>query len=170
MIKVANGQIVDTYETLVMPDPYYFSSMNIQVHGITKHDVRDALTFSELYESMEEFIGDNVLVAHFAQFDMNCLYKAMVNDVFDFFYTFTCSCRLAQSLIDAPSHKLTYLSEYITHYNYKAHDALEDCYATYELLNYLFTNYDVPSLIENKFNYGTVSKEKGYNGFKYKKK
>lgn len=170
MIKVKNGQVIDTYETLVKPDPYYFSSMNIQVHGITKQDVQDALSFSELYESIAEFIADYTLVAHFAQFDMNCLHKAMVNDVFDFSYDFVCSCRLAQELIPVASHKLTYLSQNVTHYSYKAHDALEDCFATYELVNYLFNNYDVNFLLNNKFDLGNISQQKGYHGFKYKKR
>lgn len=170
MIKVSNGQVIDTYEILVKPDPYYFSSMNIQIHGITKDDVKDALTFSELYESVVEFIDGNIIVAHFAQFDMNCLYKSMVNDIFDFSFDFACSCRIAQELIPSHSHKLTYLSQHITQYNYQAHDALEDCYATFELLNYMFNNFDVPTLINTKFNYGNISKSNGYTGFKYKKK
>ena len=47
--------------------------------------------------------------------------------------------------------------------------ALEDCYATYELITYMFKNYDVKHLIDSKFEYGYITNNKGYKGFIYKK-
>ncbi|MDF9867016.1 DNA polymerase-3 subunit epsilon [Bacilli bacterium PM5-3] len=169
MLKVSNGKIIDTYNKLVKPQPLYFSSMNTSIHGIKSSDVKNALTFLELWNEILDFIDNNILIAHFAQFDMNCLCKTLKKDNQTFSLSFTCSCRLAKELIIAPNHKLTYLSENITNFEYQAHDALEDCYATYELISFLFKNYDIANLINSKFEYGKIDHINGYKGFVYKK-
>lgn len=170
MIKVKHGQIIDSFNSYIKPEPLYFSSMNIAVHGITKKNVIDQPTFSELWPMIIEFIGDYQIIAHFAQFDMNCLKNVLAKTDLSYQLEFLCSYRLAKELIPANNHKLTYLSKNITNYNYQAHDALADCHATYQLINYCFTNYDLPHLVNTKYQIGTLSDEEGYQGFVYKKK
>lgn len=169
MIKVKDGVVIDSYSSLIKPEPLYFSSMNISIHGIKASDVKNSKSFNELWPEIKEFIDDNTLIAHFAQFDMNCLCKTLNSYQEQYALTFTCSCRLAKELIQASSHKLTYLSETITKYTYKSHDALEDCYATYELITYMFKHYDVKKLVDSKFDYGYINNDQGYKGFIYKK-
>ena len=41
------------------------------VHGITDEKVKDEPVFAEIYTDMIEFIGDGIIVAHNAEFDMN---------------------------------------------------------------------------------------------------
>lgn len=42
----------------------------VAVHGITNEKVKDEPVFSEIYADMIEFIGDGIIVAHNAEFDM----------------------------------------------------------------------------------------------------
>jgi len=170
MLKVKDGKVIDSYNKLIRPEPLYFSSMNISIHGIKASDVKNAPSFSMIWNEIVEFMDGNTLIAHFAQFDMQCLAQTLKKDNQTFSLTFSCSCRLARELIVADNHKLTYLSQTVTNFEYKAHDALEDCFATYELINYMFNNYDVVGLIESKFGYGKIDNINGYEGFKYKKR
>ena len=169
MVKVKSGQVIDSFVSLVKPDPLYFSAFNISIHGISKNNVVKQPTFLQLWPAINSFIDNYILVAHFAQFDMNCLAKTLMNQQIDFSLNFICSCRLAQELIDSANHKLTYLSQKITNYDYRSHDALEDCYATYELMKYLDNNYDVEKLVMTRFRIGSITRTTGYQGFVYKK-
>ena len=68
-IKIKNGQIIDTFECFVNPEkpiPYEV----IKVTHITDDMVRDAETIEQVLPKFLEFIGDDVLVAHNANFDM----------------------------------------------------------------------------------------------------
>ena len=68
-IKIKNGQIIDTFECFVNPEkpiPYEV----IKVTHITDDMVRDAETIEQVLPKFLEFIGDDVLVAHNANFDI----------------------------------------------------------------------------------------------------
>ena len=71
-IKIRNGQIIDEYETFVNPKkpiPYDV----VQVTHITDEMVKDARTIEEVLPEFIEFCGEDVLVAHNANFDIGFL-------------------------------------------------------------------------------------------------
>lgn len=68
-IKIKNGEIIDTFECFVNPQkpiPYEV----IKVTHITDDMVRDAKTIEEVLPEFLEFVGQDVLVAHNANFDI----------------------------------------------------------------------------------------------------
>lgn len=75
-MKFNNEEIIDEYYTLINPEVNYFSTFNIDIHGITEEDVKDSPTFSEAVKEIETFISDSILVAHFSQFDMYAIQDA----------------------------------------------------------------------------------------------
>lgn len=58
-----NGELTDTWETLVNPKDY-FDEMNISIHGITEKMVKLSPTFSEIYEKIRETTENNIVVHH----------------------------------------------------------------------------------------------------------
>ena len=71
-IKIKNGQIIDEFSCFVNPEkpiPYEV----IQVTHITDDMVRNAKTIEEVLPEFIKFCGDDVLVAHNANFDMGFL-------------------------------------------------------------------------------------------------
>lgn len=68
-IKIKNGKIIDTFETFVNPEkpiPYEV----IKVTHITDDMVRDAEKIDKVLPKFLEFVGESVLVAHNANFDI----------------------------------------------------------------------------------------------------
>lgn len=74
-VRMENGEVVDTYETLVNPEaPIRHSSFNI--HGISEDMVQDAPTIDQVLPQVLEFVGDLPFVAHNAIFDYSFLNEA----------------------------------------------------------------------------------------------
>jgi DNA polymerase III subunit epsilon len=98
-LRVVGGEIVARFSTLVnpgMPIPHFIQNMT----GITDAMVRDAPPFGGIIPDLLQFLGDTVLVAHNAPFDLSFLNYGLYshggrhlhNTVLD-------SCRLSRKLI-----------------------------------------------------------------------
>jgi DNA polymerase-3 subunit epsilon len=51
---VRDGQIADTFYSLIQPEPNYYSYFCQRVHGITQSDTDDAPVFSKVWQQLEE--------------------------------------------------------------------------------------------------------------------
>jgi polyribonucleotide nucleotidyltransferase len=72
-VKVRDGQVVDTFSTLVNPARTIFG---VQMHGITDSDVAGAPIASEAVAKFAQFAGDAPLVGHNVGFDLSFLDQA----------------------------------------------------------------------------------------------
>ena len=72
LVKVENGEIVDTYCKLVNPK-MHISANASEVNGIYDNDVKNEETIDKLFPEIFDFIGNYIIVAHNAQFDMGFL-------------------------------------------------------------------------------------------------
>ena len=77
MVKVENGLITGTYDKLVQPPGNEYFYRNTQIHGIEPFDTVKSPFFYQLWGEISAFIGDKLLVAHNAAFDMDCLRKTL---------------------------------------------------------------------------------------------
>ena len=73
LVRIEKGEIVKMINQLVRPPENYYFYKNIEVHGIRPEDTEAAPTFDEVWWEMRPYIQDQVVVAHNAQFDFNCL-------------------------------------------------------------------------------------------------
>ncbi|SDM65187.1 DNA polymerase-3 subunit alpha [Fictibacillus solisalsi] len=71
-VKVHNGEIIDKFERFANPhEP--LSDTTINLTGITDDMVQDAPEIEDVLRDFEKFMGDDILVAHNASFDMGFL-------------------------------------------------------------------------------------------------
>ncbi|HEY1823416.1 MAG TPA: 3'-5' exonuclease [Trebonia sp.] len=78
LARVRDGEIVDLTGTLIQPPAQYgeFSGFNTKVHGITAAMVANAPTWRRVAAWIGGYVGDDLLVAHNAGFDMSVLRQA----------------------------------------------------------------------------------------------
>jgi DNA polymerase III subunit alpha, Gram-positive type len=71
-VKVKEGEIIDRFESFANPH-HPLSATTIELTGITDDMVQDAPEIEEVLRKFHDWIGDDILVAHNASFDMGFL-------------------------------------------------------------------------------------------------
>ena len=73
IVIVKNGEIGDSFYSLIKPEPNYYNYWCSQVHGLCREDTKDAPVFPEVWKQIEPLIEGLPLVAHNKTFDERCL-------------------------------------------------------------------------------------------------
>ena len=73
IVIVKNGEIVDSFYSLILPEPNYYNYWCCQVHGLGHNDTDNAPIFPEVWKQIEPLIKGLPLVAHNKLFDEGCL-------------------------------------------------------------------------------------------------
>lgn len=108
VVIVRDGEIVDTFYSLIQPEPNYYNYWCSQVHGLSREDTEGAPVFPDVWSQIEPLIEGLPLVAHNKPFDESCLravfqvYQMDYPD-YEFFDTLWASRRL---LPDLDNHQL----------------------------------------------------------------
>ena len=125
-IKIKNGEIIDTFECFVNPEkpiPYEV----IKVTHITDDMVRDAETIEQVLPKFLEFIGDDVLVAHNANFDIGFIRHFAELQGYKLNNTYIDTLALARDMFpDYKKHKLGIIADNLGIRVDVAHRALDD--------------------------------------------
>ncbi len=133
-IKVRGDSVVEQFQTLVKPIepiPDFIESLT----GITNNMVCNAPSISDALLPFLDFIGDDTLVGHNVNFDINFLYdflinthdKPLSNDYLD-------TMRIARRFLkELKHHRLSDLIDFFQINIDKQHRALSDCFATYSV-------------------------------------
>ena len=77
-VKIKNGEVIDTFESFANPHRK-LSAFTSELTGITDEMLIGAPEIEEVLMRFREFIGDSVLVAHNASFDMGFLQRGFEN-------------------------------------------------------------------------------------------
>jgi len=111
-----------------------------EITGLTDEDVLGCLTIREVLPLLLEFVGNDVLVAHNAPFDMKFLLtKMQENDLEYRKFRVIDTLSLARKNIDfTKNHKLETLKSFLKLSHLSSHEALHDCYVTGELYKYCY--------------------------------
>lgn len=132
-LKCHNDEVVDKFSTLVKPE-YEIDEYITELTGITNEMVKDAPDIEQALPQYMDFIGDNIVIGHNVNFDINFIYdnwyyifgKEFKNDFVDLL-------RLSRKLFpNLSSHKLSTLSEHFNISSPPTHRGLDDCFATFE--------------------------------------
>ena len=73
VVIVRGGEIVDSFYSLIHPEPEYYQWFCQRVHGLSAEDTEDAPVFPRVWEKIAPMIEGLPLVAHNSPFDEGCL-------------------------------------------------------------------------------------------------
>ncbi|NQZ77171.1 MAG: 3'-5' exoribonuclease [Ekhidna sp.] len=77
IVRYEKGSIVTQVNELIQPPRNEYFYKNIEVHGIQPNDTKNAPLFDKIWFKVRHLIEDQVIVAHNANFDVNCLRNAL---------------------------------------------------------------------------------------------
>ena len=142
-IKVIDGAVTDKFTSLVQPKPYsdgiYIDSFITELTGITNEMLSSAPTLSSVLPDYLDFIGNDLLIGHNVNFDINFIYDS-ANSLLSrtFSNDFVDTMRISRQLHpEFQHHRLADLCERY-HIDYTgAHRSLFDCALTIKCLSFL---------------------------------
>lgn len=130
VVVVRNGEIADTFYSLINPEPNYYTYWCSQVHGLTREDTEDAPVFPAVWAQIEPLIEGLPLVAHNRPFDESCLkavFRVYQMDYPD--YEFYCTCVASRKVWPQGSHTLDIIAARCGYDLTSHHHALADAEA-----------------------------------------
>lgn len=150
-VKVRNNKMVDEIQQLFNPEINISSEVE-NLTGIRNDMVINAPFIENELEYLIDWIGDDIIVGHNVNFDIDFLYdecirvleKPLSNDYFDTLY----ACK---KLYPETSHTLTDMLSVLGLQDSGCHHrALSDCWDTYRLMRALKTNPEIDTVIKPK--------------------
>lgn len=131
VVIVRGGEIVDSFYSLIQPEPNYYNFQCSMVNGLCCQDTDKAPIFPDVWAVIAPMIKGLPLVAHNKKFDESCLkavFRCYQMDYPD--YTFYCTCIASrQAFPDAENHQLHTISELCGYHLENHHHALADAEA-----------------------------------------
>ena len=135
IMKVKDGEVIDEFSCFVNPEKHIPERVT-QVTHITDEMVKDAETIDKVFPKILEFLGDSVIVAHNAGFDVGFLKQNAKNLGYDFDYTYIDTLSLAKDLFpEYKKYKLGKIAENLGIKVEVAHRALDDVDTTVKVFN-----------------------------------
>lgn len=135
MAKVRDGKIVDTFYELLRPVPEEFHYINTSIHGITPEMVANSKTLVGLWDQVEQFVENDVLLAHSVSFEQSVINQTMLAHNLPI-PSFDYLCTLYMSRVNYPrrlGYKLDDVCKDLLGRTVNHHHALEDAIACAEL-------------------------------------
>ena len=126
IMKVKNGEVIDEFSCFVNPEKPIPPKV-VEVTNITDDMVKDAETIDKVFPKILEFVGDSVLVAHNADFDIGFLKYNAKELGYTLDNTYLDTLRLAKDLFpEYKKYKLGIIAENLGIKVEVAHRALDD--------------------------------------------
>ena len=132
VVVVRNGEIVDSFYSLIHPEPEYYQWFCQQVHGLSEEDTEDAPVFPRVWEKIAPMIEGLPLVAHNSRFDEGCLkevFKVYRMDYPDYRFYDTLAASRSHFGYRLPNHLLPTVAAACGYFLENHHHALADAEA-----------------------------------------
>lgn len=126
IMKFKDGEVIDQFSCFVNPEKHIPQRVS-EVTNITDDMVKDAETIEKVFPKMLDFLGDSVIVAHNAGFDVGFLKQNAKRLGYKFDYTYLDTLSLAKDLFpDYKKYKLGKIADNLGIKVEVAHRALDD--------------------------------------------
>ena len=135
IMKVKNGEVIDEFEIFVNPEKPIPQRV-VEVTNITDEMVKDAETIDKVFPKILEFVGDSIIVAHNASFDVGFLKHNAKLLGYEFNNTYIDTLPLAKDLFpDLKKYKLGKIADSLGIEVDVAHRALADVDTTVKVFD-----------------------------------
>lgn len=138
--RIKNGAITEEFQTLINPETFIPPFISV-LTGISDGMVKNAPKFGEVAEEFLNFIGDSVLVAHNAHFDMRFLNHEIgrIHANYRVANPHLCTVQLSRRLLpNIANHRLHTVADYYSISIKNRHRAADDAFATAKIfVNFL---------------------------------
>lgn len=158
-IKIKNNKIIDTFESLVKPE-LEIDKFVEELTGITNEDLKSAPSIIDVLPSYLDFIGDNILIGHNINFDINFLYDNSI-DVLNkpLNNNFVDTLRIARKLLkNLEHHRLDDLCDFYNIEKRNLHRSLNDCLLTQKIYLSLIEDISNIEVFKDSFKRKNFSK------------
>lgn len=144
MVKVVDGAECDRFSSLVNPERE-ISSRITKLTGITNEALATAPAFPEIAKTVSDFIGDSVILAHNAPFDLGFVSGELSQAGITTRLTYLDTLKLARTAYPyLPDHKLETLITELGLADEQTHRAMDDVICTLELFRRICRPYASP--------------------------
>lgn len=150
-VAVIRDSKIASRSWLVKPPGNRYDIKNVGIHGITAEDTVSSPGFPEAWAQAVDFIGGRTVIAHNAEFDMNCINASMTHfeQPEPAFGSVGCTLRMAHLVWPerTKSYRLTALCQGLG-IEQKAHDAGSDAMATLALAQHLAAEWSKGTAVD----------------------
>ena len=131
VVVVREGQVADTFYSLIQPEPNYYNYWCQRVHGLSRADTDTAPLFPDVWARVAPLIEGLPLVAHNKAFDEACLRAVMRCYQMEWpDYPFCCTLQASRrKLRELPNHQLQTVAAACGYEMRNHHHALADAAA-----------------------------------------
>lgn len=168
-IKIKEGNIIDTFQSLVKPNGFYYLDNDgnetfnyiddfiTELTGITNEMLHNVPKIEDVLPGFLNFIKDDILLGHNVNFDINFLYDVSIDKLnYKLQNDFVDLLRLSRKIYpEFKNHKLKTVATNLEISTENNHRSLRDCEITYECFSQLSNhviknNIDLKSLFTRK--------------------
>lgn len=132
VVVVRDGEVVDSFYSLIRPTPNYYTDWTTAIHGLTRADTDSASKFPEVWSQIENRIEGLPLVAHNKAFDESCLRAVFAEYGMEYpEYEFHCTLVASRRAFcgQLPNHQLHTVADACGYCLENHHHALSDAEA-----------------------------------------
>ena len=135
-IKIVDNQEVDRFQSFIKPKKKISKDIT-RLTGITNEMLEPSPSPQEIAPIIYDFIGDSLIVAHNAHFDINFLYEYFKTYLdINFTNNFICTMKISRKVYpEFENHKLETICKKLN-ITSPIHRSTEDAKATWEVLNH----------------------------------
>lgn len=154
-LKVRDGKIIDKFHCFCKIENE-LSEFITEFTGITSDMLKDGYSQNTAVEKVIKFIGDDIILGHNINFDINFLYdisnnnnlKLPKNDFIDVL-------RISRFIFkELDNHRLNTLCSHLEIEQLYDHRAIDDCKSVLKvydsIINYIYNNYEHPDMLFEK--------------------
>ena len=166
IVEFLDGKPVNEYYSLIRPIDLKFNPINSRINGIYLEDVFEEREFDIIWDEIEHYFVDRIIVTHNSSFDISVLEKTL-----DYYkiqkpdYKLYCTLNMSQTVLNIDNYKLSTLAKYYGINQVDYHNSLEDAFVCGHLfLNLLEKYVEIEKNIKPK-NLSSNKQKNSYQNF-----